>query len=116
MGDNGTRKSIELKTTAIDLAVLMSEGNPGAATVLGRLMQNDKDFPLILNLDDMNIRGTQIWIGYKDFCGEDMDKFKTAIGDRSPEMVEIINKVGQLGNHSHKAVTQGASFNNREFL
>lgn len=65
---------------------------------------------IILNLDDMNIRGSQIWLGYKDHCGQDLEVFKKAIDDRDPKMIELINHHGMLGNHPHRAVHGGASF------
>jgi len=90
----------------------MSEGNPGAANVLGQMMQKDPDTGLIkiLHLDDMNIRGTQIWLGFKDHCGQDMERFMQAILDRDQQMVDEINS-HVPGNHTEIAVTSNASFN-----
>ena len=58
------RKRIELTDSMNDMLFKMSEGNPGGLNVLMGLM--DRDPLVFLALDDMNIRGTQIWIGYKD--------------------------------------------------
>lgn len=107
--DNQNRKEVDLKMTTMDLIVMMSEGNPGALRVLAEIMQTKNGFLTILNLDDMNIRGTQIWIGYKDHCGQIMDRFMEAIHKREQGMVDCINKVGKQGNHEHLAVTGGAS-------
>ena len=74
-------------------------------------------YVLILGLDDMNIRGSQIWIGYKDYCKEDIMKFIQAIKDRDPEMINKINQESLNGNHNDRAVIGGASFpNGRELL
>jgi hypothetical protein len=112
------RREINLATTLTDLMISMSEGNPGAITIMTSMMKEDPvhGILLILNLDDMNIRGTQIWIGYKDYCGEDIEKFMEAIKKRDPAMVDVINRVGLQGNHKEMAVTSGASFDGRKFL
>ena len=59
----------------------------------------------ILNLDDMNIRGSQVWLGYKDHCGEDIEKFVQCAKNRDESMVEAIN-----ANSEEVAVRHGASF------
>jgi len=110
------RKKLTLDMSTMQLLTEMSEGLPGGIVVLTRLMEEPDGITFILGLDDMNIRGTQIWIGFKDYCGEDIEKFKKAITDRDPKMVDAINKVGLSGNHEHKAVAHGASFGERSFL
>ena len=105
------REKIELTDTGMDLMVKMSEGNPGALSVLVKLMATDDplDIMLVLHLDDMNIRGAQIWIGYKDHCGEDIEKFKEAIRNRDLEMVNTINNSRGLSPGTPRAVEHGAS-------
>jgi hypothetical protein len=113
------RKEMELTMTGKDLIILMSEGNPGALTVLMSMLQKDETtgFASLLHLDDMNIRGTQIWVGYKDYCGEDMDKFLKCVMGRDKGMVAKINEAGRRGNHRHLTVTSGASSpGGRKFL
>ena len=108
-----TRKAIDLIGSTMDLLMLMSEGNPGAITVLTRMLQ-DSDSSLgvirILDLDDMNIRGTQIWIGYKDYCKQDIDCFLKALQDRDPKMVQFINEQNKAQGETEIAVTSGSSF------
>lgn len=86
----------------------MSEGNPGAISVLTKLLTREDGIAAMLHLDDMNIRGTQIWIGFKDHCGCDIDKFFEAISTRDEGMVTTINKEGEMGNHAELAVKSGA--------
>lgn len=107
------REKIKLDSSIQDLIIQMSEGNPGGITVLMQLLENDSITGMIdiLNLDDMNIRGTQIWIGYKDYCNEDIKKFQECLSDRDQEMVNVINEQGRLGNHTEIAVCHGHSFN-----
>ena len=113
--DRITRKEMSLDMSLMDVTVLMAEGNPGALNVLTQLIKVDGAI-WMMHLDDMNIRGTQIWIGYKDHCKQDLDQFIACIKARDPGMVKCINEEGMLGNHNFKAITQGASGNNREFL
>lgn len=88
----GKRKKVSLNMTVVDIAVLMSEGNPGALRVIGEILESDPQGPFILlDLDDMNIRGSQVWVGYKDYCGQNINKFKDAAKARDPKMVAVIN-------------------------
>ena len=106
-----SREKIGLMSTGMDTMVVMSEGNPGALSVLAELMKSDELAMIdILHLDDMNIRGWQIWVGYKDHCGEDLSKFRQCIKDRDEGMVETINKKAAQMEDSELAVQQGASF------
>ncbi|KKN05674.1 hypothetical protein LCGC14_1085070 [marine sediment metagenome] len=111
-----TRQELRLDSSMMDMLVMISECNPGALNVLMQLVQKDDGLGIILDLDDMNIRGTQIWIGYKDFCGEDLGKFIEKVLARDADMVGAINREGLMGNHIHKAVVNGALFDNRELL
>lgn len=79
---------ITLQDSFIDMMVKMAEGNPGAITVLTRILEEspiiDPDsadskvlkFGIIpiLALDDMGIRGSGLWILYKDICGMNLVK------------------------------------------
>jgi len=60
----------------------MSEGNPGALTVLMRIMEEGQAIDpqglagghgAILALDTLGIYGAQIWMLYKDVCGENIE-------------------------------------------
>ena len=100
------REPIKLSTKIADMIAIMSEGNPGRLRILLEL----RDPISILGLDDMNIRGWQIWIGYKDYCGSDLEKFRECIRNRDSEMVNTINKSAIRMNLSIRAVIGGASF------
>jgi hypothetical protein len=107
------RKRIDSNMTTMDILMLISEGNPGAISVMMQILQKDKeDFGLgfinLLDLDDMNIRGEQIWVGYKDHCGENIDTFIDAIKNRDKGMIDTINK---SCSKRYTAVCHGASFN-----
>lgn len=104
------REKIGLGDSMKDLILKMSEGNPGAVNVLLRLLEDDPVMGpmVILHLDDMNIRGSQIWVAYKDFCREELSKFKEAVFARNSEMVAKVNEVCSYA--GEVAVPGGASF------
>jgi len=87
------RKDLTLDMTVMDMMVAMSEGNPGGLTVIMELIkrQPDTGFLLLCHLDDMNIRGCQIWMGFKDYCNHDFDRFIECIKTRDEGMVNKIN-------------------------
>lgn len=107
------RVSIQLHDNLHDIVMKMSEGIPGALRVMMDLQMTGKKYHqmggigLILHLDDMNIWGEQIWIGYQDHCSGDLDKFAKCILSRDDKMVRTINN-----NHrsEERAITNGASF------
>lgn len=92
-----------------DIVAEMSEGNPGAINVMMMILRDDPQFGFmtLLNLDDMNIWGPQIWIGFKDYANSDLTKFIAALKERKQEMVDCINKEYE---GKERAVTSGASF------
>lgn len=58
-----------------DMILVMSEGNPGAMTVLVEMLRDPRGIFRILLLDTYDIRGSKIWGLYKDCSGENMEKF-----------------------------------------
>jgi len=89
---NEKREEIGLDTSMKDALLIMCEGNPGGLTVLMDLVnRKPMGFMYLLHLDDMNMRGSQIWCAYKDVCGEDMDVFIDKIKTRDNKMIDYIN-------------------------
>lgn len=108
--DPTARKQIELNDTVLDTIVKMSEGVPGAIVGLSALLKADKTGGmLLLGLDDMNIRGSQVWEAYKYLYHENAERFADAVSKRDAKMVDFINQeMASVG--EEKAVTGGASF------
>lgn len=108
--DPTARKKIELNDSVFDVIYKMSDGLPGAIVGITELMKSDEaGFMLLLGLDDMNIRGSQIWEAYKYLYNEDGKKFAEAVKNRDEKMVQFINEeLASVG--GEKAVTGGASF------
>lgn len=75
---------IELNDTTVSALTKMSDGNPGAITVLVALLREgaaiDPDdfaggFGSVLGLDTHGIYGEKIWMLYKDICESDLTTF-----------------------------------------
>lgn len=92
----GVREPIKASDTMMDVMVKMSEGNPGALTVLMQLWLREHGPELVLDLDDMGVRGSSIWVGYKDYCEEDLERFALCITMRDSEMMKVIHKEAEL--------------------
>jgi hypothetical protein len=74
---------IKLEDTTMEMVMKMSEGNPGAVTVIAQILKTggliDPDdafggLGTILHMDTWGIRGPKIWMLYKDVCGQDLVK------------------------------------------
>lgn len=71
------------KDTEQDAVVKLCEGNPGAINVLMSLRETQDDYIFLwIALDKNGINGSNIWILFKDECGEDID----VTADRIREM------------------------------
>lgn len=72
---------IQLTDSIVSILNKMSDGNPGAITVLMRAMKEGPaidpqsvfgEISVILALDTHDIYGSEIWMLYKDVCGQDL--------------------------------------------
>lgn len=79
---------IDLEDSATTILLKMSGGNPGAMGVLATVLKDGEkidpqDFAgglgAILHLDSMGIYGSDIWLLYKDVCGQSVVAFIAAI-------------------------------------
>ena len=68
---------IEMHMTMIDIVTTLSEGNPGAISVLMQILVNNQRIdpddcfgPLgpLFELDNLDCYGSRIWMLYKDVC------------------------------------------------
>lgn len=76
----------------------LSSGNPGAATVLAKMVEDNPDRALLamMHLDTLRFRGSEIWVGYKDICNEDISEFAHKVCLCDDEMFEYMRKEGGL--------------------
>lgn len=103
------REKIKVTDKITDALVKMAEGNPGAATVLRSIMEAQPVMGIgtVLDLDDMNIRGSQIWVAYKDHCRQDLQELIRLVNERDPGLVATVN---QNTGGTEVAVTSGGSW------
>lgn len=68
-----------------DIIIKLSEGNPGAVSVVTEMMRKDDwdndapGFTKILLLDSMGIYGDKIWMLYNDCCDRDLDQMNIVL-------------------------------------
>lgn len=118
-GEGGARAKLETQRRRFQLGsddgfYTLSEGNPGALAVIGAITKAEGTSPTaliaLLDLDDMNLRGSQIWVAYKDVCGGDIQALIERVRNRDPKLVEAVNRIIPEG---ERAVTSGASYAHR---
>ena len=95
-----------------DLIRIMTEGVEDVKGVVARLYLNQGQFG-VLDLDDMNIRGKQIWIGYRDVCEGNFEKFVDMVRNRNSDFVTRINHIAEEQQIPHVAVTSGGTLRQR---
>ncbi len=108
--DPTAREKIKLEDSILDVMWKISEGNSGAITAITEIVKSEKNgLMFLLNLDDMNIRGSQVWKAYDGLYNKNGKRFAEAITKRDQKMVDFINEeLASVG--EEKAVTGGASF------
>jgi len=75
---------IGAKDTFKDALIKMSDGNPGALTVMMDMFKAEGADAIVLlcHLDDMDIAGQYIWIAYKDVYKQNITKLCQMIPQR----------------------------------
>ncbi len=73
------KNRIKLEDTFMDVMTKMSLGNPGAVFVMAQMLRYGRFIDptpepvlTIMHLDGMGIYGSQIWVLYKNICGESL--------------------------------------------
>lgn len=75
------QERLTLTMSGMDMVVALSDGNPGAVTVLMEMISKGRvidpqsafgPFTGFLSLDTYGIYGSNIWLLYKDICGSDI--------------------------------------------
>ncbi len=72
-------KKIKNGMTMKDVVIAMSEGNPGAASVIMSMLRDPITLPYVSMLDDMDIRGAKIYMLYNDCSQRNLAKFKRTL-------------------------------------
>jgi len=99
------KERIRLGMSTKDIVFAMSGGNPGAVRVCMEILTTDCETdPLaggympLLQLDNLNIWDSRIWMLYKDVCGESLPKLLTVI--RAYQMGELGGATEDAINHA----------------
>jgi len=100
------RQKLDWEQETEEVLNLMAEGDPHALHILTEILTKNQQGPqIILDMDDMNIRGKQITVGVKEVCHGNIKDFVQMVYHRRPWLVDEINK--EI--HDHRAVTEGGS-------
>ena len=96
----------------------MAENHPGGLRTLKdirELLSTHEMEALLAKLDDMNIRGVQMWAAYSQLYDCEAVDFIQAIRRKDATMIGFLNNFAPHGDYTHKAVMalEGAK---REFL
>ena len=70
---------IRFDMTTLDMAMIMSEGNPGALQIVMSRLQTPEGLLQLLTCDSKGIRGTNLYLLFSDCCGKDEEKFERTI-------------------------------------
>lgn len=101
------RAPIKEELPVEEVIALMAEGESEAVFVITEILTKNQQGPqILLDMDDMNIRGKQIVVGVRDICHGKIKLFCRLVYHRSPWLVNELNK--EI--HTNKAVESGASF------
>lgn len=75
-----------MKEQIVDL----SEGISGAVVAMTELAKTQRDAPALLAvLEARDIRGSDVWVAYKDECGKDADAFADYLREKAPAQGEL---------------------------
>ena len=87
-----------MRETLIEL----SDGNPGALTVLTDCAaQTPSSFGVIVDkLEEHDIRGSLIWVGYKDICDEELSAFISSVLREDDDFLEELDEYRNRLNES----------------
>jgi hypothetical protein len=71
----------------------MADGNPGAFTVLRRLIIEQPVGLSVINiLKCLEIKGWKIWFAFKDYCDSDINKFSELILEQDQGLIDRVNE------------------------
>jgi hypothetical protein len=70
----------KMMTTFLDQALDVCEGNPGAISVLARFMRDDPQ--VVAVIIHLGLRGSAIWMLWKDEAKEDEGRFVEILNER----------------------------------
>lgn len=94
---------IHLSDSVETMFMKMSEGNPGALSVIMELLRSDS-FHYIIMCDTLELYGEKLYMLYNDCCGRDIEKMKNVIDDWQH------GKISKEEIHDHLSSAYGKPF------
>ena len=73
------KEKITADMNMFEVAMVMSEGNPGALFVVKQMMGDPRSFMDVLLCDTLDIRGYKLYMLHSDCCGRNDDKFNRTL-------------------------------------
>lgn len=99
------REPLPERFTVREAVVHLSEGNPDAINVMmATLAYMPNAHQLLRRLDEMNIRGRQVFVMFRDICGGNDDTFRTALLMRDALIVDALNARIVSAQYQHVAI------------
>lgn len=89
------KKNVANMTNVKEIVLALADGNPGAVRVLAELSSKHGLITLStvgMWLDEAGIYADDIWVGYKEHCGCNIDTFFECVSNADPAMLVPINE------------------------
>jgi hypothetical protein len=85
--------------------IRMSKGNPGALRVMMDLAGMGSSFDYLAALDEMSIYGSDIWLCYKDVCGQSIFHLMDEIRNRTikEKLYQLPDKIWEMENSKEQS-------------
>ena len=78
----------------------LGAGNPGALTVIRQLLQLGIDgIESLTTLTKLNIKGSLIWMLYKDICSQDIYKFTSILASYNNDKFTVDTLIHAINNY-----------------
>lgn len=68
-----------MNTEVFEITYILSEGNPGAMTLVSELLKTHDGCKILKVCDQLDIRGGKLYMLYNDCCNKNMEKFNTTV-------------------------------------
>lgn len=103
-----------VKDFTIRLLQNYAQGNPGAAIFLTQLLKKQPSGKALLQITDLGIKGTNLYVLWNDIAGKDFKKLYKVLGEVPKEiLIEACSKQDRSGlkiiNNYFKTKTNGTN-------
>lgn len=85
------RVPLRVGITVKEAIMTLSEGNPGSINVMCQFLHLPECAELLMTLDEMNLRGRQIFVAYRLGSNQNMLQFIDNLKQRNQLMCDIVN-------------------------